>query len=610
MSDCKIEVQKKFVKFSLSNNERGENNAKLDVGISDFIYPIIDRDFQIKTGLLNHYSLMKTQGICFRKCRLFHTVSMKFPICFICLNKKSEYLFSISSVPPDVLIIFPRSVFYVVEVYPNLDKEIFGKNILRCSNVTMITGNFIKLLFELMFFIKLIFFIVFISFFTFCIFAKSIPISLNEKIELPLPRSPESIEIKNPSILSIQRSNHKNSLEVVGKNKGISDIIVRYEGYSKDVFSIRVGIPDVEQEAFSSLIRLSDKVNKINGLHSAIENGKVSCFGKIDSFNEYRKFVSIVPLFPDMFISSFQFDNSLLNKIVRSINEDLKSMNDLGLKVFTKGELFFLSGFVKDEESSVKTKSYLNAVLPGLIDTTTKKSSGDPRVVQIQLQLMEVARYERLERGTNLSNVINSTPISLSTSSTQFNLVPLSFYARLLENRGYVKELAKPVIVARSGETAQFLSGGEVPVVTYDRKTKHVEFKPFGISFKATPKVQDDLSIWLQLEVELSSVSNKNSYDQVPGFATRKISTHVVLRDGYTAFLTGLAYSKELSDQSGLPSFLRFSFLKFLFSMQDEKKEDSELWISVSASPEKSLLPSFEENKVEKKDSFKTIFDD
>jgi pilus assembly protein CpaC len=63
-----------------------------------------------------------------------------------------------------------------------------------------------------------------------------------------------------------------------------------------------------------------------------------------------------------------------------------------------------------------------------------------------------------------------------------------------LENKGLLRRLAEPNLMALSGDTAQFLAGGEFPVPIAATSasgivTPTIEFKPFGVRLSFTPTV-------------------------------------------------------------------------------------------------------------------------
>jgi len=111
----------------------------------------------------------------------------------------------------------------------------------------------------------------------------------------------------------------------------------------------------------------------------------------------------------------------------------------------------------------------------------------------------------------------------------------------LLVQTGDAIILAEPRLSARSGGKAEFLAGGEIPVVTQGGLgSTNVEFKEFGIILKISPIVDDDNNIMATVHTEVSAVDASLSVGGVPAFLTRKTTTDVSMRDGETLVLSGL----------------------------------------------------------------------
>src|SRR5690606_38507981 len=122
-----------------------------------------------------------------------------------------------------------------------------------------------------------------------------------------------------------------------------------------------------------------------------------------------------------------------------------------------------------------------------------------------------------------------------------------------LERKGAITTLAEPTLVALSGETANFLAGGEFPVPVLQRSGGDdeggssgitIEWKPFGVSLAFTPTVLADGVINLVVEPEVSSIDPTASIVvnnlRIPGLQTRRAKTVVELRDGESFALAGL----------------------------------------------------------------------
>jgi len=157
-----------------------------------------------------------------------------------------------------------------------------------------------------------------------------------------------------------------------------------------------------------------------------------------------------------------------------------------------------------------------------------------------------------------------------------------------LERNGMVKILAEPNLTALSGEEAQFLAGGEFPVpVPQDGGTTTIEYKPFGVALKFTPYVLSPNRIRIQVNPEVSEVSNQNSFVTSSGFTapsiiTRRASTTVELAPGESFMIAGLMRDDVSTSIDQLPGAGDIPVLGALFRSTAFKRNESELVISVT----------------------------
>ncbi len=118
-----------------------------------------------------------------------------------------------------------------------------------------------------------------------------------------------------------------------------------------------------------------------------------------------------------------------------------------------------------------------------------------------------------------------------------------------LEDKGVIKTLAEPNLIALSGDNAEFLAGGEFPIpVGRDEDDNGVEvtieFKEFGVSLSFTPTVLASDFINLELFTEVSEIDPNTSIlaDDlvIPGLKVRRAETTVELGDGQSFAIAGL----------------------------------------------------------------------
>ncbi|HBF91948.1 MAG TPA: general secretion pathway protein, partial [Hyphomonas atlantica] len=108
---------------------------------------------------------------------------------------------------------------------------------------------------------------------------------------------------------------------------------------------------------------------------------------------------------------------------------------------------------------------------------------------------------------------------------------------RALEEKGIVRTLAEPNLVALSGDTASFLAGGEFPIpVAAEDGQITVEFKKFGVSLDFMPTVLGDGLVNLRVRPEVSQLDRNNGIRaadvEIPGISVRRADTTVELHDG------------------------------------------------------------------------------
>ncbi|SDE56720.1 pilus assembly protein CpaC [Rhodospira trueperi] len=158
-----------------------------------------------------------------------------------------------------------------------------------------------------------------------------------------------------------------------------------------------------------------------------------------------------------------------------------------------------------------------------------------------------------------------------------------------LEEKSLVRILSEPTLTAISGETADFLVGGEFPVPSGidDTGNPIITFKPFGVSLQFTPVVLSDNRISLAIRTEVSRRSDENSIPvgatSVPGISTRRAESTVMLPSGGSLMIAGLLQSEDRNGLQGVPGLMDLPVLGALFRSTDFQNDRSELVVTVEA---------------------------
>jgi len=166
-------------------------------------------------------------------------------------------------------------------------------------------------------------------------------------------------------------------------------------------------------------------------------------------------------------------------------------------------------------------------------------------------------------------------------------------FVNALEENGVGKILATPTLVARTGETARFLSGGEVPYLIVSAFGQgEVEFKPFGVGVSFTPTVLSDDRIHLDVSTEVSQVDfSLGGGTGYPGFRTRRASTGVEVGDGQTFAIAGLLRDELTETVSMYPLLGEIPIIGVLFRSSTFSKQTTELVLLVRPRLVKPLDP-------------------
>ena len=293
------------------------------------------------------------------------------------------------------------------------------------------------------------------------------------------------------------------------------------------------------------------------------------------------------------------------------------------VRVSSAGESVVLSGYVVNAAMLERVLAVAGAFYPerrreegGVVNLL---EVGGNQQVLIEVTVSEMSRNLRKAIGTNfaatitdgrdtfeLFNIIGglTSPTSLTGPSgevvgeliefsDQVNFLGSAFpigsgvyqlFVNALDETGVGKILAEPTLVARTGKTARFLAGGEVPIpVAQDDDSITIIFKEFGVGLAFTPTVLAEDRIHLEVTTEVSQIDfalgTQSTGVATPGFRTRRASTGVELGDGQMFAIAGLVRD-ELSEQvSQYPVLGQIPILGTLFRTSTYDKQMSELVI-------------------------------
>ncbi len=156
-----------------------------------------------------------------------------------------------------------------------------------------------------------------------------------------------------------------------------------------------------------------------------------------------------------------------------------------------------------------------------------------------------------------------------------------------LESQGAIQTLARPNLVALSGDTASFLAGGEFPIpINGGDGEVTITYRQFGVSLAFTPTVVGGDLVNLNVRPEVSQIDERNGVSSggvsVPALTVRRVDTTVELRDGQAFAIAGLLQDRTSEEAVNTPILSSIPVLGALFSSKRYQREETELVIIVT----------------------------
>jgi len=186
--------------------------------------------------------------------------------------------------------------------------------------------------------------------------------------------------------------------------------------------------------------------------------------------------------------------------------------------------------------------------------------------------------------GESTNNATPSNALGFTHAGGRWNVNGL---IDALAQDGLVTILAEPNLTAMSGETANFLAGGQVPVpIPQSNGTISIQYMPYGISLEFTPTLVGENRINLHVKPEVSQLSSVGQITvsnlTAPAFTTRKTETTVELGSGQSFAIAGLLDNNQDQTIKKFPFLGDVPILGPLFRSTDFQNDQTELVIVVT----------------------------
>ena len=269
----------------------------------------------------------------------------------------------------------------------------------------------------------------------------------------------------------------------------------------------------------------------------------------------------------------------------RPIAEDARAFAGAfpGVRVIEAGSSVILSGPVTTSQDKTVLESYALAH-PG-VHLRLSLPEEKKTLLLYDLKIIEIGRGETAQLGIRWPDALPAKgTFAVGTGNAGTLTVGTDFEARLnlLMANGKARILSNPRLACESGGEAQFLAGGEIPIVIITPESRTVEWKTYGIILKIHPTMSEGGKIRTQVNAEVSAVDHGSGTSDVPGFLTRRVSTLFSTPPGETVMLSGLVKSEMAKDVAKVPLLGQVPVIGELFKSRSFRENRTELAIFIT----------------------------
>lgn len=269
----------------------------------------------------------------------------------------------------------------------------------------------------------------------------------------------------------------------------------------------------------------------------------------------------------------------------RAVQDLLRDVE--GLSVRRLDHRLALEGSAVDSRAQERAAT-ITALYPGVVINLVGKL-GWESMIHFDVRIVEVRSSALRDLGLRWADDIDGPKAEVSTERRWPPRAQLGWAAtldsriRLLEQRGEVHIVAEPMLSCRSGGSARFVSGGELPIpVTDGLGSTDVEYKEYGVILDVKPIADPSGVVLARIETEVSQVDESQRVLGVPGFLKRRTATDINLRPGETLVIAGLVYRTRATDRQQLPGLGSLPVAGALFRQRARRGQSSELAIFIT----------------------------
>lgn len=408
----------------------------------------------------------------------------------------------------------------------------------------------------------------------------------------------ERVEGTKPSERSLQGAERGDFPSAVEPEKQLSESIGGVKGDGLDRQGVTAdGLPssitagsmgDIFEGAKEPDSDFAGEIERAIGLPTVtvqMIQGAAVLDGVVESDLESQGAEVIASLFADKVVNRLQVIPPV-GAPALSLNQIVSELLTLpGVQVSLAGEKLLLEGVVKDQKELERALKIAGAFGKEVVNLVQVEA---PLQVLLKVKVVEASRVDMervgvswgsLERGVLIPDVAYIGELMIGEPLQR--LLPIGARLEALIDEGKARLLAAPSLLTLSGEEAEFLSGGEIPVTVPKDGEMQIVWKVYGVKLNMLPVVVDERAIEVKVRPEVSTLDWANGIRvdalTLPAMKTRRTETTVYIQDGTTFVIGGLLENTESRQVHKLPLLGDLPIIGKLFRSEQFMTDQTEL---------------------------------
>jgi pilus assembly protein CpaC len=406
------------------------------------------------------------------------------------------------------------------------------------------------------------------------------------------------VAIGEPEIADVKQVGSGSELLITGLGEGRTSLLVWRRNRGRLSYLVTVRAQDPKELVSEVRALLGDR----EGIQVRVVGENVYLEGEALTPGDWSRVQEVAQLFPA--VRSFVRPSASARKLAADeLNRALARAGFPGVSASVAGDALLLEGSVESDEEMKKLELLARSVGEKPENLVSVEAR---RMVLVEVDFLEVSAGSAKLVGVKPPSSIVSTgdgatasisvlqPIRALDSGQTEKEGSVSLHAAAAADfslgarfdDGSARALSRPRLLCASGEKAEFLAGGEIPLLLATQNQFSVEFKKFGVLLQITPTADARGNIATSIYAEVSdvdrSISVRSNGIEMPGFKVRNLRTSVTVRDGQTIVLSGLYGSEESKEVSKLPLLGHIPVLGELFKSRSFQERRTELAVTVT----------------------------